>query len=185
MFLVSRKRTFAQRKKQLIRMPKTNRIVTRLVVLFLFSLSFFYSYDIFIAWMFIDTGITVFRRLRYRQVEHYKVLLVALLTPIFLFGFLLTEFDFTLVGLSKVNMVLSKKDGTIIKGKLVYKDDNMYYLEDTLKRNNLNTYSNLYPDTKRSIGISRDEIIQYRIDTVRTEIIKSKSLLDLIRQKEK
>ena len=175
-------RSFAKRRKQLQRLPKVHRLWNFFVTLGFFIIAAFYSIQIFIMWAFIDTAVRVFRLLRFNIIEGYKIFLVVLLTPIFFFAFLITDQDVTLLGLSAPNIIITKKDNSIVKGKLVFKDNDFFYLQDTLSVPFQQLRNIFAPEIGTSVNIAKDEISNYRVDTTAIKEKTNKSVIELFRR---
>ncbi len=142
----------------------------------------FWDFQTFVEWIFIDIAVRVFRLLRFNIIGGYKIFLTILLTPIFLFGIFMADKDFTLFGLSNPSVTVIKKDGSKIKGRLLFKDADFFYLEDTATHFSPNISAPFAPEIKTSINISKDEIVEYRVDTVTNKINPRKSVIQYFRK---
>lgn len=181
LFFGTSQKSFAKRRKQVTNRIRVNwgwNLATTLVFLLIGT---FLDWQVSAEWLFIDISIIIFRRLRLNIIEGYKICMVVLLTPIFLFGIFMTDKDFTIFGLANPNIIITKKDGAIVKGRLLFKDNDFFYLEDTVRRIS-SVVASYTPEIRTSVNIAKGEIVEYRIDTVSHTKKARHSLIQLFRQ---
>ncbi len=166
---------FAKRKRRLLKFRKRKKFFDVALFCLMIGLTLFWDASILISFGFVSSSIDAMKRIRYGIFNWADTLRIILLTPIFIYLFFPSNSDFTIFGLSKTVVSLKMTNNQIIKGQLVFKDDDSYYIADT-------TYNvkNLYffiP--KKSMAISKSEVLSYQVDTAVITFNKRKGLIDL------
>lgn len=182
LFNSSRNISFATKRKKLKSLFRRNFFWTIIINSAFVSMGIFLSMNVLITWIFVDSSVGILKRIRLRRIELHKIVILTILTPIFLFGFFIDDFDFSLFGLSRVDVTVIKKNGEVTSGKLIYKDNSMFYFED---KNILKATKNRWyftPPIKGSYGISVAEIVQFKVDSISDSKIGRRSFIDILNE---
>ena len=133
--------------------------ISRIFALVFIVIGIFFRLKIFISYVFIDSCLFQIQSAIFNKPKTVNLAILIILLPIFVFGYFIQSSSSTTFGIAQQSISITKKDSTILRGLLVYKDDNNLYLKDS---SYIANYSPINATFSNCIVLKIDEIKSYK-----------------------